>query len=366
MTSSILVQAGYKTGLHTSPYLQVINEGFQINNAPAPTHTLLKILKQELLPAVEKVGQTNTFGKPSYFEVKTALAFLLFAQEKVDAAVIEVGLGGTLDATNVLPAKVAVLTSVGLDHTEILGDTIEKIITDKAGIIKKNQIVISGVTQPSAQQIIIDRCKKVKAQKLLQIGKEFQPLPASQEVSLLGKFQRSNGACAVEAAKAFDPHISRQAIDNGLKTAFLPGRMEVVQEKPLVILDGAHNPDKISALLESLEQKYPKEKWIIVFAAKSDKNHRAMLEKLEKKAFCFVTTEFHDVALWSPHPAASLKTQLEKMTHKNVIAEKDPRVALEKALAISQKNGQVPILITGSLYLLGHIREHWYPSENML
>lgn len=366
LISSILVAAGYKTGLHTSPYLQVINEGFQINNTLVPTSTLLKILKQKLLPAVEKVGQTNPFGKPSYFETKTALAFLLFAQEKVDVAVVEVGLGGTLDATNVLPATVAVLTSVGLDHTEILGDTIEKIITDKAGIIKKNQTVISGVTQPSAQHIIADRCKKVEARKLLQIGKEFEPLPTSQKINLPGEFQRSNAACAVEAAKAFDPHISQQAITTGLRTAFLPGRMEIVQEKPLVILDGAHNPDKIAALMESLKQQYPKEEWIVIFAAKSDKDHQAMLRKLERKALCFVTTEFHDAALWSPHPAADLKTQLETITSKNIIAEQDPRVALKKALAISQENDQAPILITGSLYLLGNIREHWYPSKKML
>ena len=171
MTASILAAAGYKTGLFLSPQLQVINECYQIDNRMVATSRLAEVFAT-IKPAIQQVADENPFGQPSSFEAQVALAFCLFQQEIVDAAIIEVGLGGTFDATNVLRAQVAVLTNIGLDHTEILGETIEQIAHDKAGIIKPGQIVVSGLTQPSTQQIIAERCAAQGA-ALWQSGRTF-------------------------------------------------------------------------------------------------------------------------------------------------------------------------------------------------
>ena len=150
-----------------------LNEGFQINNSLTPTKVLLEYL-EEIQPAINQVTVENPFGGPSDFEVQVALALYLFKKEEVDVAVVEVGLGGSLDATNAIDAQIAVLTNIGLDHTHILGDTIELIAENKAGIIKPGQTVISGVTQPSAKKIIADRCVLNQAE-LWQLGKRFNP-----------------------------------------------------------------------------------------------------------------------------------------------------------------------------------------------
>ncbi len=179
MIAALLTCAGYRTGLYLSPHLQVLNECYQINNRMAATTDLADVF-ETLKPAIAQVARENPFGRPSYFEAQTALAFALFARKEVDVAVIEVGLGGALDATNVLRPQVSVLTNVGLDHTEILGNTIELIAQNKAGIIKPGQIVISGVTQPSTQAIVQERCA-VEGATLWQLGSTFTLQTKSDE-----------------------------------------------------------------------------------------------------------------------------------------------------------------------------------------
>lgn len=365
MISFILQEAGYKIGLHVSPYLQVINEGFQINNSLVSSSKLLKLM-DKVMPAVEQVSRENPFGKPSYFEAKVALAFLLFAEEKIDVAIVEVGLGGKLDATNVLKSKVSVLTNVGLDHTAILGNTIEKIITDKAEIIKPNQIVISGVTQESAKKIVTDKTKKVGA-KLLQYNQDFKE-NHDLEIGLLGDFQQINAACAIEAAQAFsNQKITDQQIETGLKKARIPGRMEIIQKKPLVILDGAHNPDKMTALINSLKRRYPHKKWLSVISFKEDKDIDKMLKILTKNNETIITTEFYGTPLWGAYSATELS---EKVKNQNpsikTLVNKNPIEALEKALEITKNKPDTLVLITGSLYLIGNIRNYWYPIEKLI
>ena len=363
--SYILTEAGYKTGLHISPYLQVINEGFQINNSLVSSSRLLELMKK-IMPAVEEVERKSSFGKPSYFEVKIAIAFSLFAEGKVDVAVVEVGLGGKLDATNVLNSKVAVLTNVGLDHTSILGNTIEEIISDKAEIIKPNQIVVSGVTQLSAQQIVANKAKEVGA-KLFQYNLDFKTIK-NLEIGMNGDFQRINAACAIAAAQAFsDKKITDKQIASGIKKAKIPGRMEVVQKNPIVILDGAHNKDKMMALTTSLRKKYPKKKWISVVSFKEDKDADTMLEMLSENSEIIIATEFHGNPLWGPYKAEEISERIKKKNLPvEVIINKNSINSVKKAIEIAKNKKDALVLITGSLYLVGSVRDYWHPIKELI
>lgn len=378
MISSILSAGGYKTGLHTSPHLQLINEGYQINNHITPT-LKLQIILEELQPAIEKVAQENPFGSPSYFEVQVALALSLFKQEKVDVAVVEVGLGGKLDATNVLDAKIAVITNIGLDHTDILGNTLELIAQDKSGIIKPGQTVISGLTQPSTQDIIAKRASDVNA-TLWQYNKEFTfnydkgkeifsvSLPGREygnlHTNMLGDFQVKNATCALAAVHAFDASIPEGCILNGLNNIRIPGRMEIIQEKPTVLLDGAHNEDKIKAAASAVTELFPEKRKIVILAIKKGKKYQDILPYLIKDSSILVTTSF-TTELWNPYKPEVLADYARHMDPDlPIYIEPDPMKALDTAFR--NANPEDLIWVTGSLYLVGNIRNYWYPPVGLL
>jgi dihydrofolate synthase / folylpolyglutamate synthase len=378
MAATMLTAAGYKTGLHISPYLQVMNECYQINNLMVATAKLADNYAA-MKAAIQEVARENVFGCPSFFEVKVALAFRLFQQEKIDVAVIEVGLGGTLDATNVLKSNVAVLTSVDLDHTEILGDTIELIAEDKAGIIKPNQIVVSGLTQPSTQAIVRQRCLEQES-ILWQLGETFNyqiedsgesfqltfPDTVYPGISLgmRGDFQKMNAACAVAAVHAFTGGVSQSTVRDGLKAAFLPGRMECIQQNPLVILDGAHNPGKISAAADTINKYYIDRRRIVVLALKSDKDYQNILPSALNNASILIATAFKK-GIWEPLSPDILAKEAAKIApNLDIRIEPNPIEAISQALAIA--NPEDLIWVTGSLYLVGDIREYWYPADELI
>lgn len=380
MIAAILTEAGYKTGLHMSPHLQIFNERHQIDANVAATSRLAEIYA-DIKPAIARVAAENPFGLPSYFEAHVALAFLLFQREAVDAAVIEVGLGGSLDATNVIDAGVAVLTNVGLDHTAILGDTVEKIARDKAGIIKAGQTVISGFRQPTVRRIVAKRCRQ-KYARLLEFGRDFNVilhddgtfnvnLPgqsyANLELGLKGDFQRINAACAVAAVHSL-PNFSipEEAMRRGLRQAVIPGRVEIVQQNPLVILDGAHNPEKITVARQAIDQLYGDKRRITLLGLKSDKAAADMLPAVITHTDRLIISQFHlDKSIWEPmeaeklaHLAADLAPNLRiEVVH-------DPLEALDYALSLAAADDLV--WVTGSFYLLGNVREYWYPSEKLV
>jgi dihydrofolate synthase/folylpolyglutamate synthase len=360
MTAAILQSTGLKTGLHTSPHLQILNERHQINGKIAPTSTLLALFA-EMEPLFDEVDRRLPFGKPSYFEVQFALSCLWFARERVDVAVIEVGLGGRLDATNVVPAQVAVITSIGLDHTEILGDTIAAIAADKAGIIKSGQSVFTAATQDDARAVIDERCRTV--------GASFNLIETVYEgalpLHLDNDFQRINAACAVAAAQAFLPTIDNAQIANGLAQVRIPGRMEIVQDDPLVVLDGAHNPDKMRAAVAAIGRIKPARRRIVVLAMKRGKDVANVLSHLLPLADGVVCTEFLVKGLWHPLSADELTQAV--VAHDltlTVWTEPDPLRAIDLALSIAEPDDL--IWITGSLYLIGDVRERWFPSDLML
>jgi dihydrofolate synthase/folylpolyglutamate synthase len=328
------------------------------------------------------VAAEGTFGPPSYFEAQVALSFLYFQRQQVDIAVIEVGLGGMLDATNVLEAAVAVLTNVGLDHTAILGDTVEAIARDKVGIIKPGQKVVSGVTQPSVREIVAERCRSQQAH-LWQMGRDFfhsvQPdssgfgvtTPTGHlsglELGLKGDFQQANAACAVAAVQIL-PHftVSAEAIRRGLRRAALPGRIELMQRTPAVILDGAHNREKMAASRQTIDHYFPYQRRIVVLSLKSDKNAGEVLPHVVTGAELVIVTEFAvDKGMWTPIPAAQLAQQAIGLAPATEIRQvTNPLAALQFALAEAGKDDLV--WVTGSLYLVGNIREYWYPSAELI
>jgi dihydrofolate synthase/folylpolyglutamate synthase len=380
MISHILAAADYKTGLHLSPHLQILNERHQINNQVAPTSQLARLFR-EMAPAIEKVAAENPFGKPSYFEAQFALAMLLFHTEKVDVAVVEVGLGGARDATNVLPAQVAVLTSVGLDHTAILGDTIEAIARDKSGIIKPGQTVICGFLPESTREIVREKCEKESA-RLLQLNENFLgsfdeqsetcflETPAGKlkdvKLNLSGKFQATNAACALAAVQAL-PHfsISEAAIRQGLQSARLPGRLEVIQKNPTVVLDGAHNPDKMKFAADEVTRKYKSPRRITVVAFKSDKDVAATLPHVLVGTDLLIISVFKPKGLWEPLPPEQI-AEIARSQQPGLPIKicPEPAAAVQQALATANPDDLV--WFTGSLYFVGDVREFWYSSAQLV
>lgn len=379
LIAAILSEAGYKTGLHTSPHLQILNERHQINGQVASTSYLAKLFS-EMRPAITQVTAENPFGSPSYFEAQVALAFYLFQQAQVDVAVIEVGLGGTLDATNVLNSEVAVLTNVGLDHTLVLGENIEAIMTDKAGIIKSGQVVICGVQQQSARDIVAQRCQVEKAE-LWQLGNDFQyevrsgrsfsvstPLQVDGDLKLglKGDFQFENTACAVAAVRALSGFaVAAEAVRAGVLQAQIPGRMEIIQTAPVVILDGAHNPEKMQASSRAINGYYAGKRRLVVLSLKSDKAAGDVLPFVVDEADLLIVTKFHLKGLWTPmepETLAGLSAELNPAL--DIRIQSDPIPALKMALAEARPDDL--IWVTGSLYLVGNIREYWYPSADLI
>ncbi len=378
MIATILQEAGFYVGLHTSPNLQIYNERHMLNGRPAATSKLAKIYAK-MKPAIDEVRDTSPFGAPSYFEAQVALTFMLFAEEQVDFAVIEVGLGGDRDATNVLPAEVAVLNNVGLDHTEILGDTVEEIVLDKRGIIKRRQQVVSGVTQPSVIKLVEEKCLEQDA-RLWLLDRDFSVQSAGDEVSISipdvtydgitikmeGEFQATNAAVAVAAVSSLhEVTIPYSAILQGLAKASLPGRVEQVQADPLVLLDGAHNPDKIQAAVSIIKKKTSDQKVITILGLKAGKAATDILPPVMELSSEMVFTMFEPKGLWNgvdPNELAALAAEIDP--DMPVTVDGSAMSALTNVLERADKNDI--IWITGSLYLVGELRDYWYPVEDLL
>lgn len=306
LVSSGLRKAGYKVGSYYSPHLETPRERIQVNSR--------LISKKAFTTLLKKNWQVIEKYKLSYFEAMTMLAFDYFKSQKVDFVVVEVGLGGRLDATNVITPKVSVITSIDFDHEWLLGDTLSKIATEKAGIIKPGVPVISGATQPLVKKVISRIAKQKKA--------------AIEFVSTKGTFDQINH----QIAKATLSQLSIRL--NPAPDAELAGRFEVVGD---IILDSAHNPAKMQALVKRFKLKYPNQKAIVVFAAKYDKQAKKMKKILEQIAREIVTTQ----------PSESIHT-----FHKGQF--RNPIKAYKHSL--EHKNANDIIIITGSMYLVGELR----------
>ena len=376
LIAHILSKAGYKTGLHISPHLESVTERMHIDNAAISDDECAELI-QWMMPFIKDVEKENPFGKPSYFEVLVAASFEYFRRKKVDIAVVEVGLGGKLDATNVIQPIIAVITNIDLDHTEILGDSIEKIARDKSGIIKKGVDVVSAAHQPSVISIIRDVSKRQNAH-FMHIERKFITIHQTTKIgtffdlytpfhhyrnlqlSLIGKHQVENAACAiatVELCGRYGLTVHKKDIENALSTASFPGRMEAIQENPTIILDGAHNPAKMNALVSTIKELY-NQKIVSLIAFKQKKDVETMVKILAPITQAFVITQFTmttDVGKNLACPVSIIEHAVKKITPSTPVST---YISPQEALAyIMNKTHRTDIIcVTGSLYLVGEIR----------
>lgn len=303
MLASILRKAGYRTGLFTSPHLCRVEERIQVDEqciSPPELTTLL----EEVRVVLDQAGEETL--DPTFFEIATAMGFLHFVRQKVDAAVLEVGLGGRFDSTNVCRPVVALITSISFDHTQQLGNRLASIAMEKAGIVKPGSPVISGATVPEARAVIEQICQERKAplhQLDVDFRYEYEPgqvvngesrkprvrvLTARQTwpwmpLGLLGEHQAANAALAVACVEQLRDEgwsIAEKAVIEGLAEVHWPARLEVVGHRPLVVLDCAHNVASAQALVETLEASFPPARRLLVFAGSADKDLSGMFRVL--------------------------------------------------------------------------------------
>jgi len=385
MIAAILQTAGYTTGLFTSPHLGKLQERFRINSQMPTDEELLRLFNV-IRPAVCQMDEqaavrTPSEKGPTYFEILTALALLHFAQQKVQAAVLEVGLGGRLDATNVCQPFVSVITSISFDHTQQLGNTLEAIAGEKAGIIKPGRPVISGVVQPGPREVIRQVCQTRQA-PLIELDTHFQyqyyppkNLPegrsygrmdfeyvgpggpwrlAGVEIGLLGRHQAANAALALVVMAMFRQagwKISEEACREALARLDWPARCQLLCRRPAVVVDTAHNVASVEALLAVLEESFGLGRRLLVFGTTQDKDVSGMLARLLPKFDHVVLTNYLD----SPRalPVEELARLAAQIGGRPYPTAPTPAQAWEMVRALAKPEDL--ICITGSFFLIGQM-----------
>ncbi len=365
MLASMARAAGLSVGLYTSPHLLDIRERIQVDGEWIPEEAVTRLL-EPLRPYLDVASEDGDTYAPTFFEIFTTIAFLYFCERDVDLAVVEVGLGGRLDATNVLLPEACAITPVSFDHTDKLGTELGQIAGEKAGIIKEGVPVVSGVQQPGPLDVIRARAAELGA-PLRVVGDDIEVHSETPEVfglrtwrreltglrlALLGRHQRENAATALGLAELLCERgleIGNDAVHGGLGSLHWPGRVQLVATEPDIILDGAHNVASVSALLETLDG-LPRKRTVFVVAIAADKNVDAVLRLLAPRGDAFVVTRTPNPRAADP---ATLKAALEALGADAVDIAGTPADALALARMLA---GPVDrICITGSMYLAGDI-----------
>ena len=375
LLTAMLQAADYPVGMHSKPHLATVRERLVQSGVPITAEDLSALLDR-VLPLLD--GSEWLDGRPTWFELVVALAFDWFQSRGAQPVVVEVGLGGSWDATNVLQPLVSILTNVGLDHIEILGTTVEAIARDKAGILKAGATAITGATQPSVLSIIEARTRQI-GQPLWRLGHEIVvntkivndqgsqfdlALPGALfrdlEIGLLGRHQVDNAALAVAAAIALAERgypVAEDALRHGLATCRVPGRLERVAGTPDVLLDGAHNPEKMAALAAALRMLSPRARPVCVVAMRRGHDIAGTLAPLLGVASTIVLTQIRASTDWgreqSIDPMILFQT-LGAVSEPAILMQPDPDAALDQARNIAGPTGLV--CVTGSLYLVGQLR----------
>ncbi len=378
MCSSILQAAGYRTAMYTSPHLEDYAERIQVNGIPIPHQDLVQLVER-IKPHIEAIPQLTTF------EITTALAFLYFKEVRVDAAVIEVGLGGRLDATNVVLPVVSVITSISYDHTFVLGNTLQAIAREKCGIIKPAIPVVSAPQDPQAMEVI----KQIAHQRgapLAVVGRDILARSIDQNLThqvveltvpyqqiagnvsqnaaktlrvtlpLLGNHQVENAAVAYLAIDCFRKNalsVTDAQVVEGFSRTSWPGRFEILQTNPPVVLDCAHNRESCNQLILTLQTTFPNRKILLIFGASEDKDIDGMFEELLPHVDRAIFTK-------SFHPRATSPYLLEEKVNREKVASQvveNVAVALQKALEMVSE--QQVVLVTGSIFVVAEARQAW-------
>ena len=360
LCAAALQAAGYKVGLYTSPHLEDYVERIQVDGRPI-SHEQLAELVEEIKPAVAQIPYLTTF------EITTALAFMAFGKYGVTAAVFEVGLGGRLDATNIVTPKVSVITSLSYDHTAVLGNTLTLIAGEKAGIIKECVPVVSSPQKDEALEVL-ERVAKNKNSELTLVGRDvnFALIESSLEgqklriqnsefrIPLLGNHQVENAATAYTALKVSGIPITDDQIQKGFSQVQWRARFEVARREPPVIFDSAHNQDSFAKLSETLEIYFPGKKVYLIFGASEDKNIPGMFAELKSKIEKIIVTR-------ADHPRALEVEKIQGLAEQAGVkseAVTPVKSALERALELSSKDGSI-VLSAGSMFVTAEVMTAW-------
>jgi dihydrofolate synthase/folylpolyglutamate synthase len=371
MIDAMLRVAGYRTGLYTSPHLHTFRERIQVQGDMIPEADVLRLINK-IRPLADRIPAITTF------EVMTGLAFAWFAEQGVAWAVLEVGLGGRLDATNVVTPAVSVITSISLDHVVILGDTLAQIAAEKAGIVKPGVPVVSAPQHDEALAVIRDTCRRLEAPLTL-VGHDWtwQPGAASLEgqcfslrgeghrlddlwLPLLGEYQLVNAATAVAAVQRLreaGAEIPETAVSRGLQAVCWPGRLEILARSPLIVADSAHNGDSARKLRAALEAHLDFQELIVILGASADHITPDLLRALLSDAGRAIATQ-------ARHPRASspdwLQSQAAEAGFQMERSDTVPQ-ALDRALAGAHPDAL--ILCTGSVFVAAEARAAWFVRQ---
>ena len=366
MIASALCAAGYRTGLYTSPHLHTFRERITVDGGMISGEEF-SALTEKLQPEIDEVNRRHDYGEITTFEILTALAFAFFMERWVDFQVLEVGLGGRLDATNVVMPRIAVITSISLDHAEVLGDSLAKIAGEKAGIIKPGALVISA-PQPKDVACVIEEVCRHNGVSLITVGRDVTWRKVKSDLSgqffevkgkagsykliipLLGEHQLENAAVAVAALEALD--IGVKDIARGLAQVQWPGRLEILRHEPLFLADGAHNADSANRLRETIEKYLHFDRLILILGASSDKDIAGIVGELAPMSSLVIVTRSRHPRALEP---ASLLEELEKQGVKGELAESESSAA-ERAMEMAGPRDL--ICATGSLFVAAEAREY--------
>lgn len=368
LATLLLLAHGLNTGTYTSPHLQKVEERLSINGRYAT--------EEEMALAVSDVAAFADLreargGEPNtYFELTTASAFAFFADQAVDAAVVEVGLGGRLDATNVVDAEVCVVTGIGLDHTEYLGESIAEIAAEKLGIAGPSSILVTGPLPDTALEVATERARQLGIEHR-QFDRDYRVGDWERGVGgwlltiegaegsyrdlflpVHGRYQLTNLAIAVASVEALlGRRLDESAVRDAVAAVTMPGRMEPLATSPLVMVDGAHNADGVGTVADSLEEEFPTTKWNLLLGVMGDKNVELMVERLAPHLKGVVTTA---VDSKRAIPPAELAERVSVVVDVPVLVAESVEYGLDMARAEAGPEGAV--LVTGSLYLVGEVR----------
>ncbi|MDH3973893.1 MAG: bifunctional folylpolyglutamate synthase/dihydrofolate synthase [Deltaproteobacteria bacterium] len=362
--ANTLKEGGYKTGFYTSPHLERFNERVQISG------DLISDDEVETISAeIKNAGKGVPGGEPTCFEFMTALAFLYFARRKVDIAVIEVGLGGRLDATNIITPLLSVITPVALDHADYLGSDLQTVAAEKGGVIKKGAPLIMGRQEREVEEVLRKIAAKNDSEAFV-LHSDFDFRVSENEefdfrgidrningfqISLYGRHQVENAALALAALQLLSRYgypSNEKTLKRGMKETFWPGRFEVLSSNPAVILDGAHNPAGAARLAEALSEKFGGDKGVLVAGFMDDKDYYGMLTELVPLAWDIILTRPDQKRSFDPEAGIDRVRGIAGISRVQVIpAMKD---AINKGIMLAKDKRF--IIITGSLYGVGEAR----------
>ncbi len=375
MLESILRVSGMRTGLYTSPHLVRINERIRIGGEDISDDEFAAAWTRVQATIESLLASGRLAAHPTYFECITAMGFVAFAERRVDFVVYETGLGGRLDATNIVQPEVAVITSIDFDHEDYLGHSLEEIATEKAGIIKAGAPVVNSAARLEARAVIARRCQELKV-KLVEIDEEwrlenvtsdegcYRATAVSAEsgnqlavkTPLAGRFQIRNALAAATAAQLLAQRgfsIGGDAIERGIRSVKWPGRLERLQVGPDVYIDGTHNPAGARELLNFWKDNFSGRRILLVYGAMRDKAVDEIAGLIFPRADLVVLTEPHQPRAISAPLLAEMTAHLAR----NSMIVSDPVTALERAIELAGPDDAV--FATGSLYLVGDLRAYW-------